>query len=103
MSDVASDAAAVTATGSSATGASLRATHAANWPMILSATSEITPRPNCAGFPVIVMSVTMVTAVLSGPSAATMPVTVAFAVPLPRESRPLASITTSCAASSRET
>jgi len=30
-------------------------------------------------------------------------VTVAFAVPFPRESRPFASITTSCAASSRET
>ena len=42
-------------------GASLRATHAANCPMILSATSAITPRPNCAGFPVIVMSVTIET------------------------------------------
>ena len=71
--------------------------------MILSATSEITPRPNWAGRPVIVMSVTMVTAVLSGPSATSVPVTVALAVPLPRESRPAASITTWCASSSRST
>ena len=71
--------------------------------MILSATSEITPRPNCAGFPVIVMSVTIETAVRSAPSAASEAVTVALAVPLPRESRPVASMTTSCAASSRET
>ena len=71
--------------------------------MILSATSEITPRPNCAGFPVIVMSVTIETAVLSGPSAASEAVTFALAVPLPRESRPVASMTTSWAASSRET
>ena len=69
--------------------------------MILSATSEITPRPNCAGRPVIFMSVTIVTAVLSGPSAVMVPVTVASAVPLPRESRPLASMTTRWAASSR--
>jgi hypothetical protein len=71
--------------------------------MILSATSEMTPRPNCAGRPVIVMSVTMVTAVLSGPSATIEPVTVALAVPLPRESRPLASMTTLCASASRVT
>ena len=46
--------------------------------MILSATSEMTPRPNCAGRPVMVMSVTIVTAVLSGPSATIVPVTVAL-------------------------
>ena len=71
--------------------------------MILSATSEITPRPNCAGFPVIVMSVIIETTVRSAASATMDAVTVAFAVPLPRESRPLASITTSWASSSRET
>lgn len=82
---------------------SLSARQDENWPMILSATSEITPRPNCAGRPVMVMSVTIVTSVLSGPSAVIEPVTVAFAVPLPRESRPVASMTTRCVASSRST
>ena len=51
----------------------------------------------------MVMSVTMVTAVLSGPSEDIVPVTVALAVPLPRESRPLASMTTVCVLSSRLT
>ena len=49
----------------------------------------------------IFMSVAIVTFVLSGPSAIIVPVTVASAVPLPRESRPLASMTTRWAASSR--
>src|SRR5690606_32902570 len=88
------------AAGCSASGASLLATHAENWPMILSATSEMTPRPNWAGRPVMVMSVTIVTAVRFGPSATIVPVTVALAVPLPRASRPLASMTTLWFASS---
>jgi hypothetical protein len=88
---------------SSTSGASLLATQAENWPMILSATSEMTPRPNWAGRPVMVMSVTIVTAVRFGPSATIVPVTVAFAVPLPRESRPVASMTTLWLASSRVT
>ncbi len=62
--------------------------------------SSMTPRPNCAGLPVIARSVLTSTLVESEPSSANVAVTVAPAVPLPRLSLPLASITNVCAASS---
>ncbi len=51
----------------------------------------MTPRPNCAGLPVIARSVTTTTSVES-PLAVIVADTLAPAVPLPRLSLPLASI-----------
>ncbi len=65
----------------------------------LSETSCITPRPNCAGLPVIDRSVSTVTSVAS-PLPVIVAVTVAPAVPLPRLSLPFASSTNRCAPSS---
>ncbi len=60
----------------------------------------MTPRPNCAGLPVIDRSV--VTSIrVPSPDGASSNVTVAPAVPLPRLSLPLASMTARCAVSSR--
>ena len=59
----------------------------------------MTPRPNCAGLPVIARSVC--TSVGAAGRPRRMPsVTVAPAVPLPRLSLPLASTTNRCAVSS---
>jgi hypothetical protein len=66
----------------------------------LSETSCITPRPNCAGLPVTDRSVVTSTRVPS-PEGASWIVTVAPAVPLPRLSLPLASMTARYAWSSR--
>ena len=77
------------------------ARHAANWSMSLAATSVMTPRPNCAGRPVTLRSVTTCTLV-EPPASVSCAVTVAPAVPLPRASLPEASMTARCAASSRE-
>ena len=74
----------------------------ANWPSSLLPTSVITPRPNCAGRPVMFRSVTTSTRVVS-PSAASVAVMIAAAVPLPRWSLPRASMTARCAASSFST
>ena len=52
----------------------------------------MTPRPNCAGLPVIARSVSTFTSVES-PLASIESVTVAPAVPLPRLSLPFASTT----------
>ena len=67
-----------------------------NCPSSLSETSWMTPRPNCAGLPVIARSVTTSTSVES-PAAVSEAVTLAPAVPLPRLSLPLASTTNRCA------
>ena len=61
----------------------------------------MTPRPNCAGLPVIARSVCTSTRVEPEPSSAKVAVTVAPAVPLPCLSLPFASITNLRAASSR--
>ena len=74
-----------------------------NWASSLSETSCITPRPNCAGLPVICSSVTTSTRVDEGPSSSNVAVTCAPAVPLPRLSRPFASSTSRRPASSRST
>ncbi len=58
----------------------------------LSDTSCMTPRPNCAGLPVTARSVTT-SARVPVPSGESSMVTVAPAVPLPRLSLPLASMT----------
>ncbi len=65
----------------------------------------MTPRPNCAGFPVIARSVTTSTSVEPGSPAADamVSVTLAPAVPLPRLSLPLASTTNRCWLSSFST
>ena len=62
----------------------------------------MTPRPNCAGLPVMARSVTTTTSVApaSPADSAIVMVTAAPAVPLPRLSLPLASTTIRCAASS---
>src|SRR5437763_1135553 len=73
--------------------------HLANWSISFAATSAITPRPNCAGLPVTLRSVRTCTFVVE-PSPTSCAVTVAPAVPLPRDSLPLASMTARCAASS---
>src|SRR6266508_1515714 len=72
---------------------SLVARQVANDWRSLPPTSEIMPRPNWAGLPVIDRSVCTEPAV-SSPSARSDTVTVAAAVPLPRESLPEALITT---------
>src|SRR4051794_41101778 len=64
----------------------------ANWPSSLLPTSVITPRPNWAGRPVMLRSVSTFTRVIA-PSAARFAVMVAAAVPLPRWSLPRASMT----------
>ncbi len=71
-----------------------------NLPKSLSLTSWITPRPNCAGLPVMARSVLTSTAVPS-PSGVSCARTVAAAVPLPRLSLPLASKRAVWLASSR--
>ena len=70
-----------------------------NCPSSLSDTSCITPRPNCAGLPVIARSVCTWTSVDSA-DPFMVRVTVAPAVPLPRLSLPLASTTKRRAVSS---
>jgi hypothetical protein len=62
----------------------------------------MTPRPNCAGRPVMLRSVSTSTRV-ADPSAASRAVITAAAVPLPRWSLPLASMTALCADSSFST
>ena len=75
------DAGAAAAAGAeSCCGVSFSATQEANWPMILSATSEMTPRPNWATLPVTARSVSTVTLVPS-PSATSCAVIVALALP----------------------
>ena len=81
---------------------SLPARQSTNCPSSLSETSCMTPRPNWAGLPVTLRSVTTRTRV-SEPSGSMVIVTVAPAVPLPRLSLPLASMTARCPASSRST
>ncbi len=61
------------------------------------------PRPNCAALPVMLRSVVTSTSVASGPASVMTAVTMAPAVPLPRLSLPLASITIRRAASSFST
>ena len=78
---------------------STQATNACN---SLSDTSCMTPRPNCAGLPVTARSVTT-SALVPSPSGDREMVTLAPAVPLPRLSLPLASMTARWAASSRST
>ena len=63
-----------------------------NWPSSLSLTSCITPRPNWAGLPVMARSVSTSTRV-EAPASVIVAMTCAPAVPLPRLSLPLASIT----------
>jgi hypothetical protein len=79
--------------------ASWAASRSANWLSILPATSVITPRPNWAGRPVMVRSLETCARV-PVPSAVSVTVTTADAVPLPRWSLPRASRTTRCAAGS---
>jgi hypothetical protein len=62
----------------------------------------MTPRPNWAGRPVMFRSVSTFTRV-AAPSAASVAVMTAAAVPLPRWSLPLASMTARWAASSFST
>ena len=69
------------------------ARQSANRPSSLSPTSTMTPRPNCAGLPVIARSVVTLTLVEDPPSSCSCAVIVALAVPLPRASLALASIT----------
>ena len=73
----------------------------ANWSMIRPPTSCSTPRPNCAGRPVTLRSVSTTTLVSLSPVGSSRACTVAPAVPLPRLSVPFASSTTRRAASSR--
>ncbi len=63
----------------------------------------MTPRPNCAGRPVMVRSVVMVTSVRSSASAFAVAFTVMDAVDPERAAFPDASITARCAASSAST
>jgi hypothetical protein len=63
----------------------------------------MTPRPNCAGLPVIARSVATSTRVVPSPASVRLAVTVAPAVPLPRLSLPFASTTKRPAASSCST
>ena len=68
------------------------ARQAANWSTSFALTSASTPRPNCAGLPVIARSVSTSMSVLA-PLSMSRQVMVAFAVPVPRVSLPLASMT----------
>lgn len=90
----------VLAPGRGCGAASRPARQSANWPMMRSPTSAITPRPNCAGRPVTARSVVTETTVAPSFSAR-VPVTVARAVPWPRTSLPRAASTTRCAVPSR--
>ncbi len=76
--------------------------HAANWSTSLPLTSASTPRPNCAGLPVTFRSVSTSTSVLS-PLSMRRQVISALAVPVPRVSLPLPSMTATCVASSLDT
>jgi hypothetical protein len=71
-----------------------------NWFRSLPDTSTSTPRPNCATFPVMVRSVTTLTAVAPSPSATNVAVINAEALPWPRVSRPSAFSTATWAESS---
>ena len=75
-----------------------------NWPSSLSDTSFITlPRPNWAALPVMARSVVTETSVEPGSVSVMTAVTFAPAVPLPRLSLPLASMTIRWADSSFST
>src|ERR1039457_5758163 len=72
--------------------ASFPSRQSANWPSSFVDTSLIMPLPNCAILPEIFKSVSTLTAVLA-PSARNCAVIAAVALPAPRTSRPLASMT----------
>jgi hypothetical protein len=93
----------VSASAAGAGSASCCSSWSANWRSSFSATSVMTPPPNCAILPVTDRSVDSWTAVAASPSGVMVAVTVASTVPGPRVSLPLARSTAVRAASSSET
>ena len=79
-----------TFSGAALSAVSMLARLAAKMPISLPLTSDITPRPNCAGLPVTFSEVCTMTWV-SSPSPCNSERTVADAVPAPRVSFPAAS------------
>ena len=78
-------------------------TQSANWPISLLPTSTITPRPNCAGRPVIDSVVTRSTAVRAADTGVAVAVTIMAAVDEDRAAFPVASIRARCATGSFST
>src|ERR1700724_1487989 len=88
----AADVAVDEADGTGTSAASLPSRQSTNWPSSLVDTSLIMPLPNCAILPEIFRSVSTLTTVLE-PSARHCAVIAAAALPAPRTSRPVASMT----------